>query len=422
MSRLLFSFFVLLLAWRPCFSQTVLSLDDCLRLATGAKSQVDVARQQLAATGQGVRQAAADFFPQARLLNAYNYNSPLQGTQDQFSFVAANGIREYVSQFTVAQEFDVSGRLRAELDRAKAERQAGTVRVRLAERDLKLAVKRSYYEVLRDQHQLKALQEVLLEAEAFGKRAAALEKGGEVGRLDVARARVQVAAAEQAVQTAALELRRAEHELLSFWTTAMESRPTLDDLFAKPLPVPEDQAGAASAAGRPELGLFDAARLGFKAEARKARANLLPQPSVVLQYGINSLHWTGHDRGYAALMNLTVPVFDWGKALAAQKQANLQADQVDTQRAIAERGFARELADARAALRTQFDQVSTAEQEVQNAAESLRLAKLRYEAGEGSALEVVDSQSALARAQVNYFTAIRDYFMARAETEFALGR
>jgi OMF family outer membrane factor len=115
-------------------------------------------------------------------------------------------------------------------------------------------------------------------------------------------------------------------------------------------------------------------------------------------------------------------VFDWGKALAAQKQANLQADQVDTQRAIAERGFARELADARAALRTQFDQVSTAEQEVKNAAESLRLAKLRYEAGEGSALEVVDSQSALARAQVNYFTAIRDYFAARAEMEVATGR
>jgi len=131
LSRFLFSFFVLLLAWRPCFSQTVLSLDDCLRLATGAKSQVDVARQQLAATGQGVRQAAADFLPQARLLNAYNYNSPLQGTQDQFSFVALNGIREYVSQFTVAQEFDVSGRLRGELDRAKAERQAGTEFLRL---------------------------------------------------------------------------------------------------------------------------------------------------------------------------------------------------------------------------------------------------------------------------------------------------
>lgn len=379
-----FGFVLLFLCCEACWAQLRLTLDDCLRLAFSSRSEVDIARQEVAALEQGVREATADLLPQSRLTNAYIYNSPLRDAGNQFSFISLNGVRQYTSQYTLVQEVDLSGRLRAGLSRARSDRAAASARVRLAERDLKLAVQRAYYEVLRSQHQLEALQQFLLEAEAFERRALALEKGGEVARADVMRARVQVAGAALAVENARLELGIAENELLSFWTSDMQTRPALEDVFTKPLPSPDDLFRQVSYSGRPEFAFLNARRLSFEAEARRARANLFPQPALIFQYGLDSLRFTGHDRGFATFVSLNIPVFDWGRALAGERRAKRQAEKVVTERAIADRRFARELANVRAALRARFDQVSTAGDQVKSATESLRLAELRYAGGEGA--------------------------------------
>ena len=81
-----------------------LSLDDCVRLALAAPSSVSMARQRGEIARYGQRQARASFLPRAQINNLFTYNSPSLADPSLFSFVALNGIREYSSLFTVAEE------------------------------------------------------------------------------------------------------------------------------------------------------------------------------------------------------------------------------------------------------------------------------------------------------------------------------
>jgi len=55
------------------------------------------------------------------------------------------------------------------------------------------------------------------------------------------------------------------------------------------------------------------------------------------------------------------------------------------------------------------------------ASESLRLTSLRYEAGESSALEVVDAQNTLVQARNNYDAALTRYRIALAQLQTVTG-
>jgi outer membrane protein len=58
---------------------------------------------------------------------------------------------------------------------------------------------------------------------------------------------------------------------------------------------------------------------------------------------------------------------------------------------------------------------------VEDAQESMRLAKERYEAGAGTVTELLDAQTALARAQATQVEAGWDYHIARAVFERSKG-
>ena len=62
------------------------------------------------------------------------------------------------------------------------------------------------------------------------------------------------------------------------------------------------------------------------------------------------------------------------------------------------------------------------ERQAELAGEDLRLSRIRYEGGEGSALDVVAAQNGLAQARSNYYTTMANYLNARADLEVASGR
>src|SRR5258706_12436712 len=115
-----------------------LSLEDCVRLAQAAPSSVVISRQQAEIARLGITQARAEFFPTASLSNAYTYNSPIN--HDNFSFIALNGIREYQAFLMTGLQIDTSGRLRAGLERARADQDAARAGLGIAGRDLKRTV------------------------------------------------------------------------------------------------------------------------------------------------------------------------------------------------------------------------------------------------------------------------------------------
>ena len=394
-----------------------------MRLALAAPSPVRVARMQAEIARLGVVGARAGFLPQGFIGTSYAYNSP-PPVGGEFSYIALNGRREYVGQGNVTLDIDTSGRLRAALARAKADQAAAAASLALSERDVRRAVAGSYYRVLLARHVVEATGASLEEARSFDKRVRLLAEGGEAAQADVVKAAAEVAFLEQALNASELEARLAVHDLASFWTADVDAPLDLVDTLDAVPPPPEGSPAAPGTAylARPEFRLFDAQRRGFEADARRARADLLPQLSLVGQYGIDALRVNWAERGYASFVSLHIPVFDWFRARSATRQFHLQADQVTTTRQAAERTFSRDYRDALARAELIHAQIAIVERQVRLAEENLKLSRVRYEGGEGLALDVVAAQSQLTQARTNYFTAKASYLNARADLEVAAGR
>ncbi|MCL4403092.1 MAG: TolC family protein, partial [Acidobacteria bacterium] len=340
-----------------------------------------------------------------------------------FSFVALSGIREYSTLGNVGLELDTSGRLRAQLARARADEAAAAADIRLSERDLRRAVSASYYRVLLARRLVQVAKDNLSEAQAFESRSRLLVEQQEAARADFIKASAEAAFFEQAVNNAELEARLANHELASFWTGDVEGPVPLDDVLSGPLPLPQPQPLSASPyLGRPEFRLFEAQKQGFMADARRARADMLPQLSLIQQYGVDATRFSFADRGYATFVHLNVPVFDWFRARSAARQSELQARQVDATRRMAERVFSKEYRDALARVDLLYSQIATTEKQVRLSEDNLRLSRVRYEGGEGLALDVVAAQTQLAQARANYFAARANYLNARVDLEVAEGK
>lgn len=396
-----------------------LSLDDCIRLALGAPSSLTIARQDAQIAGYGLRAARAGFLPQAQLGNGFTYNSPAQGTG---SFIALNGVREYQSEAGTSWEIDTSGRLRAALARARADQQIAGTQIILNQRDLKRAVSGAYFRLLLARRLTIANRDVLSEAESFAARTRQLFQGGEIAQADVVKAAAQVSFLQQAVRAAELDANIANAELASYWTenTSQELQ-IVDALENQPPPVQPAQIPQPYL-GRPEFNLFAAQRRGFEADYRHQRSFLFPQLTFNFQYGIDSNRLTIRDRGYAAFFNFNVPIFDWFRTKSLAEQFRLRAQQVDTQRDISKRTFSRDYQTARSRVQLIYEQIPLTEAQVAASEENLKLARIRYEGGEGPALDVVAAQGQLAQARTNYFQALANYANAKFDLEVAAGQ
>jgi outer membrane protein TolC len=278
--------------------------------------------------------------------------------------------------------------------------------------------------VLLARHLAEVAKNALAESQAFAERTRLLFQQGEAARADVVKAEAQAAFLSQSVTAAELDAETANHELASFWTAEVADRLPLRDVLEEAPPAPPPPAP--SPAGglflrRPELGLLDAERSGFLADAKRARAERRPQASLMFQYGLDSVRLDAADHGYAAFLSLDIPVFDWFRGRKAARQLELQAERIENSRNVLERALSREYQDALSRVRMIHAQIETARSQVALSEQDLRLSRVRYEGGEGSALDVVAAQNQLAQARTNYYTALARYLESRADLAVASG-
>jgi OMF family outer membrane factor len=133
-------------------------------------------------------------------------------------------------------------------------------------------------------------------------------------------------------------------------------------------------------------------------------------PIIVAQPGIDG---TNYDTALG--LNLSWRIFDGGAAAATSRQ-NKQLAQENTFRFAQRRdGIRQEVETSFYELEKNNRNIVTTSREVISARESLRLARLRFQAGVTTQREVVDNQRDLTQAEVRYSNSITDYNKRLAE-------
>ncbi|OYV66876.1 MAG: hypothetical protein B7Z72_10555, partial [Gemmatimonadetes bacterium 21-71-4] len=126
-------------------------------------------------------------------------------------------------------------------------------------------------------------------------------------------------------------------------------------------------------------------------------------------------------RDWSASLVLSVPLFDGMRTRGAVQQAQAELSRAEAQLSQTEAGVAIEIEQARAEILRAQALVAARHVTVGQAERAQHLASVRYANGIATALEVSDARLALQQASVNEAQATRDYLLAIAALERALG-
>ena len=125
--------------------------------------------------------------------------------------------------------------------------------------------------------------------------------------------------------------------------------------------------------------------------------------------------------GYFATITLNVPVWDWGILRSKLRQAEYHRKQVRMELTLAQRQMISELYTFYNEAQTAKSAGDTLRETANLASESVRLTTLRYQAGQASALEVVDAQNTLMQARNAYDDAQARFRLALAQLQTLTG-
>jgi outer membrane protein TolC len=103
--------------------------------------------------------------------------------------------------------------------------------------------------------------------------------------------------------------------------------------------------------------------------------------------------------GYSASATLDIPVWDWFATHDRVKQSQIRKSVAKIALTQTQKRLLAELDEFYNEAQVAGKQVTSLDQSVKTAAESLRLTNLRYQAGEATALEVVDAQNTLSQVE-----------------------
>jgi len=409
----------------PNWIDRPLSLTDALNLALQQNGTLLKAKSDLEANVGLVAQTRAIVYPKATVAGQYqliqesSIDSPAGAT---FLFGTD---QSWTTQIRLVQSLYEGGRMASALRSAKLSQQQAILQYQTVVADTLLAVRTNYYDILLAGQQIgvREASVKLLQQELDDQKRRF--EAGTVPRFNVLRAEVAVANARPQLSRARNAFRITKNNLISLLgfnlsPEVLEDVPLqlTDKLNTEPYPIDLPTAIRQAFANRTELAALRKEEALRKEDIVTARAGYLPSMQAFGGYGVRSSAFendlTAERHGWFVGAQIGWDIFDGmltrGKvtsAKAAHEKSMAELD--DNSRRI-------ELE-----VRTAYSQFLEAREVQEEAEESLRLANARADAGTATQLDVLDAETSLTEARTNQSLAQRDYAVAVAKLERAVG-
>ena len=358
-------------------------------------------------------------------------NAVARGIGSLFSDLPFGRQNTYIATLTVSQTLFQGGKVGAGIAGAHAYERAAQAQLDETRRDVVYRVKQAYLAALYTERIVAITEASQVQVNDQLHRVALNHQVGSSADYDLLRAQVEAAnqeplviAARNSRDIALLEVRRlldirADQpvELVSGLLGSADSLPQVD-LAAVEL----DESGRAALEAAE-------ANVEFRRQAVHVyHGDYYPTVKVSSSYGGQAFPQgtfpsglSDFRRDWSASLTVSVPLFDGLRTHGVVIQAEADLSRAEAQLAQTREGVAIEIEQARAEIVRARALVAARHETVGQAARAQHLASVRYANGIATALEVSDARLALQQASVNETQATRDYLLAIAALERALG-
>ena len=183
-----------------------------------------------------------------------------------------------------------------------------------------------------------------------------------------------------------------------------------------------DEAWDTAIKDRPEVRIVDGALRAFKFEETARKADYYPTFFVRGGVDYSQNQFVQHDTNWSAIFGMSVNLFSGGATKAEVARIRSQQDQVLKQRAKLVDDIELEVQAYVLDLNNARERIQVNRGAADQAQENLRINRVRYDAGEGIATEVLDAVTLLTTAETNYIRAIYDFRRSEAGMYYAIGK
>lgn len=329
------------------------------------------------------------------------------------------------NSITASLPIFTGGELQGQIGQAKANYRSMLSAEEQAYNEMKETATTGYFNMLNATNMKALRQESVDRLQAHLDNVIAQYNVGIVARADVLRSEVELANAKQDYITASNEYDVAEATLNNIIGTPLGTTLLLKDRLQYE-PYDNDMAYclAYSEQHRPELKQAEYAIDSAEAALVVARSGHMPKvyANASNNWGGNGSDWPGDDDenwsvGVTASMNVFDSGVTWSKIHAAQE--NL-AKAKESQRQIKD-NVELEVRTDYLNLREAEKRITTTQVAVASAEEDYHIAVVRYQAGVGTNIDVMDAQEALTQAKTNYYQALYNYNTSKAALNTSMG-
>jgi outer membrane protein len=338
--------------------------------------------------------------------------------------------RSYTLQIAANQVIFSGGRVPGQISSASFQRDSSYYAFRNAIDQVVATVRQQFYLVLLDRALIGVQEESVRLLQSQLQDQQNRFEAGTVPRFNVLQA--QVALSNQLPQLITARNNYTISQLQLAKTLGLDfdprrgDRPPLEavgELVYVPREIPVTQAIALAKENRPFLKQQKATVLSNQAQVAVARSGYFPQITALAGTELRSSPLTDNIResrtGYVFGANGTWAIWDWGATFGAVKQAKAVLEESKVTLDDDVRQVELEVQQAYANILQGRELVKATEKSVEQAAEALRLASARLDAGAGTQLEVLDARTQLTTAQSNRLQALYTYNSAVAEFDRA---
>ncbi len=406
----------------PCAARA-LTLQEGLKIVTENGRDVAIARSEEQAAKSTVSLARAPWLPSVNLYGSETWlryepaarfgPAEVPTSQDQF-------LTYGVKATQLLYDF---GRTSSSISAAEYGLKASEAATFRTRNRAALEFILSYFDLLESEELLKVADEEVTRYEAHQKDAEARFKAGVVTRNEVLQAQVRLADSKQRLLTA-----ENNRSLRASKVNSILMRPLNEPVHASELirsPVSDITLDAAWAEGErsnPDLRTLDARIRAKEESVSSIRSEYLPSLFVSGGYEYQENRYQVHEDNWSVVAGVNINLFSGGATSARVGVAKSELASLKLGREKMLDAIRLDIQAAWLDLQSSKQKVQVTMAAVGQAAENLRLQRLRYDEGVGTATEVVDAVTLMTVAETNSWKAGFSVRQAEASLLYAVGR
>lgn len=297
--------------------------------------------------------------------------------------------------------------------------------------DMTKQVKDAYFAVLLAKNSLKVLERSINNAKETLKTTQTSFEQGVVSEYDLIRAKVQVnnlnptyISAKNGLELAILQLKMILSLPQDQEIVFVEN---LEDFSDRIISVSAAESERA-ANNNSDIRQLDLNIVSLKHSLRMINSQHLPSLSAFGQYSYQTqaddfkfadYNWVG---SAAVGLQLSIPIFNGRTVVNKAKQLKISLQELELQKQYASDGIELQIQSAINSMKAAQEQLLVNKDAINQAERGYEIAKVRYQTGTGTILELNDSELSMTQANLNYQQSLYDFLAAQTNLEKVLGR